>query len=76
MMRSNPPSGAGVPVSGGAGGGDRVEYDATVYPQELSDAASVWFLRRRNAPARLRYTPRPKPIRVAWRLVPPGGVGA
>ena len=43
MMRCNPPSGigGGVPVSGGAGGGDRVEYDATIYLQELSDAAYV-----------------------------------
>ena len=65
------PFGGGRTRVRGRGGADRVEYDATVYPQELSDAASVWFLRRRNAPARLRYTPRPKPIRVAWRLPPP-----
>ena len=64
------PFGGGRTRVRGRGGADRVEYDATVYPQELSDAASVWFLRRRNAPARLRYTPRPKPIRVAWRLRP------
>ena len=62
MMRSNPPSGGGRTRVRGRGGGDRVEYDATVYPQELSDAASVWFLRRRNAPARLRYTEAAAPL--------------
>jgi len=65
MMRCNSLRGRAYPCPGARGGG---EYDATVYPQEVSDAASVWFLRRRNAAARLRYAPRPKQIRVAWML--------